>query len=261
MTREERVYLANHRCHEIGRIMRRWGLIARKAGLQTSGFPGVNQPGILALSNMRGETERGLYLSAGIHGDEPAAVEGLLHWAEQNISFLKSHPVVIFPCLNLWGLRNNVREDEQGRDLNRCFDQRNIQVIGAVRHLIEGRNFEVAACLHEDFDANGVYVYELARRGERLGGLLLKHVEEIIPRHRGRVEGRVTRNGVLRRTRGLERIVAEIDGVPEAIHLFLHHARTALTFETPSEYSLYHRVRCHIRFLEVLAEIVQKKGE
>ena len=259
MTREERAYLAGHRCHEVEPLMKRWRLIAREAGLKVCRWPGAERSRILALSTPQEETSRGLYLSAGIHGDEPAAVQGLLQWAEGNISFLQNHPVVILPCLNPWGLGNNLREDEAGRDLNRCFDQLEIPVIGAVHRLIEGWDFEAALCLHEDFDANGVYVYELARRGERLGEMILRQVERIIPRHRGKVEGRSSTNGVLRRTRGLEKIVEEIGGKPEAINLFMGHARTALTFETPSEYSLYRRVQCHVLFLDRLVDSLRRR--
>ena len=261
MTRAERIYLASHRCHDVDFLLKRWRMVARKAGLQVDDLEGVNHSTILALSNHRESSGRALYLSAGIHGDEPAAVQGLLQWAEENIPFLQNHPVIIFPCLNPWGLVNNIREDEKGRDLNRCFDQPDIRMIAEIHHLIEGCNFGIAACLHEDFDAKGVYVYELARRGEKLGAALLKKVERTIPRHRGRVDGRESRNGVMRRTRGLEQIVEEIGGVPEAVHLFLNHARTALTFETPSEYSLYRRVQCHIRFLDGLADITRRAAE
>ncbi|RPF93200.1 MAG: hypothetical protein CBB78_000345 [Roseibacillus sp. TMED18] len=65
----------------------------------------------------------------------------------------------------------------------------------------------------------------------------------------------------MRRTRGLKQIVEEIGGMPEAGHLFLNHARTALTFETPSEYSLYRRVQCHVRFLNGLADIARRAAK
>ncbi len=261
VTREERVYMASHRCHDVDFVMKRWRGVARKAGMRVDDLDGASQSAILALSNSREGSDGGLYLSAGIHGDEPAAVQGLLQWAEENIPFLQNHSVIIFPCLNPWGLGNNLRGDEQGRDLNRCFDQPEIEVIAGVRHIIEGCTFKIAACLHEDFDAKGVYVYELARRGENMGEALLKKLERIIPRHRGRVDGRDLRNGVMRRTRGLKQIVEEIGGMPEAGHLFLHHARTALTFETPSEYSLYLRVQCHVRFLNGLADIARRTAK
>ena len=261
MTREERVYMASHRSHDVGFLMRRWHEVAREAGMRVDGLNATSQTAPLALSNLGKGSGGGVYLSAGIHGDEPAAVQGLLQWAEESIPFLKNHPVIIFPCLNPWGLTNNVREDEEGRDLNRCFDQRENELVAWVHHLIEGYRFRVAACLHEDFDAKGVYLYELARRGEHFGQSLLKKLESIIPRHRGRVDGRDLRNGVMRRTRGLKQVAQEIGGMPEAGYLFLNCARTALTFETPSEYSLYRRVRCHVRFLNGIADIVRRTTE
>ncbi len=247
---EERAYLAGHRSHDPACLMRRWRSVAGKANLRIVDLEAETSHPVVALSNRHPVPGAGLYLSAGIHGDEPAAVWGLLKWAEENVHFLRERSVFILPCLNPWGLRNNRREDAEGRDLNRCFDHPEVPVIGAILELISFRNFTFAVSLHEDFDANGLYLYELARQGESLGSDLLQQAEEIIPRHQGRVDGRAPRDGVLRRTRGLTGVVHEIGGMPESIYLFLNGARSALTFETPSEYSLYRRVQCHLRFLE-----------
>jgi len=253
----EKKYLRDHRSHDITYILGRWRKTARQAGLvvetvaEEGGYP------VMALTNRRGAADApGLYLSAGIHGDEPGAVMGLLEWAEENPDVLRTHPVAIFPCVNPWGLVNNSREDSAGRDLNRAFDRTCGGPICAMLDFIEGRSFSVAGSLHEDYDANGAYLYELAQRGERPGDRLLERVESVLPRHRGSVDGRRAHNGVIRRTRGLEAIVKQIEGMPEAIYLYLHHARTALTFETPSEFSLYRRARAHMKFLEGVTEMV-----
>ena len=255
MDPDECSYLTGQRSHQVSLLLKRWHLVARKAGLQVAVLERGEPHPIIALHNRHPVSGNGLYLSAGIHGDEPAAVQGLLEWAEKNVQLLRERSVTIFPCLNPWGLENNRREDAEGRDLNRSFDCPGSPVIGAMLELLSEREFAVAVSLHEDFDANGVYAYELARQGEGLGDDLLERVEEIIPRHRGVVDGRIPRHGVMRRTRGLMRIVEEIGGMPESIYLFLNGARAALTFETPSEYSLYRRVQCHIRFLEGVVEL------
>ena len=257
----ERAYLAGHRSHDPAYLLRRWRSVARKAKLRIIDLKSETPHPVVALCNRHSAPGGGLYLSAGIHGDEPAAVQGLLQWAEENVCFLREQPVFIVPCLNPWGLINNRREDPEGRDLNRCFDRPEVPVIGAILELISGREFTFAVSLHEDFDADGIYLYELARRGESLGPGLLKKAAETIPRHQGRVDGRVPSDGVLRRTRGMAGIVSEIGGMPEAIHLFLNGARSALTFETPSEYSLYRRVQCHVRFLEGVASLVGPGNE
>ena len=260
MDSDERAYLAAHRSHDAGQLLRSWRSVARKADLQIVRLLGGGSDPVIGLRNRHPVQGNGLYLSAGIHGDEPAAVQGLLQWAENNLQSLRERPVVIFPCLNPWGLSNNRREDAEGRDLNRSFDCPGIPIIGAILDFISERDFAVAVSLHEDFDANGIYVYELVRQGKSLGEDLLERVEEIIPRHRGRVEGMIPKSGVMRRTRGLMKIVREIGGMPESIHLFLNGAHTALTFETPSEYSLYRRVQCHIRFLEGVVDLIGPGG-
>ena len=64
-----------------------------------------------------------VYLSAGIHGDEPAPVEALITWAAASLGKkgLCEWNWMIFPCLNPWGLERNIRFDSEGRDLNRCY--------------------------------------------------------------------------------------------------------------------------------------------
>lgn len=247
---EEEQYLTSHRSHDVAHILKRWRVVARAADLQVVKLAEAGGHPVIGLRNRSPVAGPGIYLSTGIHGDEPASVAGLLEWAEERVEILRTHPVAIFPCVNPWGLVNNKREDESGRDLNRSFDRPEVEPIGAMLEFIEGRKFAVAVSLHEDYDATGVYVYELARRGESWGEALLERVELTIPRHRGRVEGRPAKNGVLRRTQGLAEIAREIEGMPESIYLYLNCAHTALTFETPSEYSLYQRVQAHIRFLD-----------
>lgn len=248
-------YLRGHRCHDVPHLLRRWRRVARGAGLvqetlsEASGLP------VLGLASRGGREEGGFYFSAGIHGDEAGAVMGLLEWAEERIEVLRTLPVVILPCLNPWGVVNNSRLDSGGRDLNRNFDAPGRGLMAEIRSFLGGWSFEAAVSLHEDFDANGIYLYELARRGDHHGEALLERAEKVLPRHRGPVDGRVFRNALMRRTRGWEEVCRQIEGVPESIYLHLHHARRAFTFETPSEFSLHQRAGAHRAFLDGVLEL------
>src|SRR5207244_2768752 len=114
-------------------------------------------------------TARGLYVSAGIHGDEPAAPEALLRWAESHAPCLAEWPLLIFPCLNPWGLRNNSRFGRGGHDLNRLFHHDDHPTVAAVRRITEPHHFAVSLNMHEDYDAQGIYLYEVQRGSTRMG--------------------------------------------------------------------------------------------
>jgi hypothetical protein len=186
------------------------------------------------------------YFSAGIHGDEAGATEGLLAWAEKNVRRLRLMNCLIFPCLNPWGLINNNRFDADGRDLNRSFHDDSIPQIAAQLRVMKGRRFDLAVNLHEDYDARGVYVYEVPGPKPYWGEELLKAAGKFIDADsRRKIEGRTARAGVVRRA-----IRADLLPTwPEAFVLHFHYAARTFTIETPSEYLLDDRASAHLAML------------
>ena len=72
-------------------LVRRWTRLVRKLPFlqlryfgEASGYPLM-----LIESRLYREGARSLYVSAGIHGDEPAPVEGLIQWAEETLPSMK----------------------------------------------------------------------------------------------------------------------------------------------------------------------------
>lgn len=250
MEADERQFLTRHRAHDVPDLLARWSRVAAVAGLA---MVELGEEGGHPVRAFEGAGRAGgVYLSTGIHGDEPAATLGLVTWAEANVDRLRGRPVFIAPCLNPWGLENNLRTDAEGRDLNRRFDQPGEGAVGRLLARIEGRRFRRAVHLHEDYEARGVYLYELAAEEHMIGEQLLAAVDQIIPRELGPVDGRETVRGIIHHAGDLEEIVREIDGMPEAIKLSWQGAETSLTFETPSEFSLYDRVRAQVAFLDAV---------
>ena len=242
-------YLRRHRAHDVEALLERWVAVARGAGLDMVEL----RPGVPYLRT-RGPwcEERAVYLSAGIHGDEPAGTEGLIGWAESRIDWLRSASCLIIPCFNPDGLRQNTRRDATGTDLNREFHHTRNPLISAWRERMEGMRFRLALCLHEDYDATGTYLYELGEVGESIGNECLDACAEFIPREsRAEVEGMAMDRGLLFHGGDLLELLEEMDeGLPEAIYLRVHHAVTALTFETPSEFGLDLRVAAQVRCIE-----------
>ncbi len=201
------------------------------------------------------EPAASLYLSAGIHGDEPAATEALVEWAESATTFLKTSKVLIFPCLNPWGLQWNCRLDAKGRDLNRQYHSNRLPRIAAQKRLISKHGpFDLGMALHEDYDACGVYLYEIQAVKPFLGErILVAASRHMILESRTTVEGSRCRNGLIRRKID----VVEMPEHPEAFFLHFGQSSRTFTLETPSEFSIHDRVDAQIAALRVLEEFVK----
>lgn len=241
-----------HRVHDYAHLATRWRSVAREAGLRLR--PLAKEDGF---SHFYIETPRlthtpGLYLSAGIHGDEAAAPEALLQWAERNAKRLAKWPLLIFPCLNPWGLCNNSRTDSKGRDLNRLFHLDTHPVVAAVKKVTRPHRFKIALPMHEDYDAQGIYLYEVRRGNRGFGETLLHCAKRFLPPDgRRNIEGSPSKNGLIRRRVSPAKFAKM--GHPEAIWLHLFHSENTFTFETPSEAALDLRVRAQMAVIDECA--------
>jgi len=220
---------------------------------EADGYP------LLALeSRQRKEGVPSVYFSAGIHGDEPAGVEGLCRWAEGELARLSHWNWQIFPCLNPWGLERNVRFDAVGRDLNRCFNARKVPRIAAQLALMKGWHYDLAVALHEDYDSRGFYLYEIAARRPHWGESLCKNLTPLLPADpRTKIDGHPARHGLIRRrvSPGM------MKGHPEAFLLHFKYAARTFTLETPSEESLERRTSAQTAFLrDALKKLESQNG-
>jgi hypothetical protein len=241
-----------HRAHDYRELVRRWRLVARRAGLRLVSFARESNFELFYLKTPIPAPGTGIYISAGMHGDEAGSTEGLITWAEEHADELSRLPLLIFPCLNPWGLTRNVRTNEGGIDLNRAFHRDDVPVIRSVRDILRGHSFTVALHLHEDYDAQGIYLYEVQRDQPYWGEMILEAAGRIIPvDSRTRIEKVRSREGLIRRPFSMRRY-EQIGGLPEAIYVHQNHSRHALTFETPSEFGLMERVAAHGAAIEVV---------
>lgn len=248
---------ATHKVHDYGHLIARWRRIARGAGLVLRSFARVGEFSVHYLRT-RGSLEGGFYVSAGVHGDEPAGPTALALWAELHLAALVragNLPLFILPCLNPWGLVENRRSDPAGRDLNRSFNRR-VSPIRELLHLIADEQFALGVALHEDYDARGMYLYEINDAPSDLGAVLLRACQSkamgVDPRRT--IENFPFKDGLLR-----QRILPEdVEMHPEALAVYPRHAPHFITFETPSEFSLAHRIRAHVRLLEGCVHHLQR---
>ena len=236
------------RVHHYPDLLRRWRKISRAAGLKMSKIISSDGLPVYEVKSSALTQTNGIYLSAGIHGDEAAGVEGLVRWAEVNLAKLSKLPLIFFPCLNPWGLIHNSRNSQSGDDLNRSWGGSENRLTSAVQDRIRGMSFRLCLNLHEDYEGNGMYLYELARGKKKsgLGETILKSVSKIIaPDSRNLIEGRKARDGIIRpRNRNI--LPGEM---PEALFLFKQHTDQSYTLETPSEFDFQRRADAQLKMI------------
>jgi len=194
---------------------------------------------------------RRVYLSAGIHGDEPA---GPL--AVRELFVRRCWPAAlelcVCPCLNPTGMALNRRENAAGADLNRDYrDRRTPEVRAHTAWLERQPAFDVVICLHEDWEAQGFYLYEL-NPDERPSAAeqVVAAVAEVCPVDNSPViDGRPARGGIIRPKVDL----AGRPDWPEAFYLQAHKTRHGYTLEAPSDFPLAMRVAALMRAVGVIA--------
>lgn len=243
-----------YRSHDYKFLIQRWRKVCQLSGLCMQKICEFDNYPCFEISSPVLQNHDVIYLSAGIHGDEPASSQGLLKWAESNLNQLSSFPFLIYPCLNPWGLENNSRWDASRTDLNRIWkDSQNI-LISYILSRTNNLTFKLVLNLHEDFEGRGVYLYEPSSGGKPSGiaASILQASSSIIACDpRKMIDGRKARNGIIRPrpTNPPE------DGFPEALHFYVEHKCLTVTIETPSEFDLLLRINAQSAMVEKAVSI------
>ena len=126
--------------------------------------------------------QKHVYISAGIHGDEPASPLAMLKLFQDGI-WPEHLNLWLIPCLNPVGFVLNQRENEDGVDLNRDYRSRKSPLVRAHTAWLDARpRFTLSMSLHEDWEANGFYLYELNPDLQpSLSDLIVGAVREVCP--------------------------------------------------------------------------------
>jgi protein MpaA len=207
-----------------------------------------------------------VFLSAGVHGDEPAGVYALMQFLKSHIkNYLPYFKIAVIPCVNPYGFDTGVRENADGANLNRFFLSKNPpREVAIVKDVLtqQGTNYLFALDLHEDHtDApdisrssqkkipRGFYLYENCPWKKELVG---HRVTRDLRRRRIRVtrmpdvynepcDDGVVRTGGLLDPKYSDRETLEGHALNYTPHAF--------TAETPTYWSLDERVETHLAVL------------
>ncbi len=182
-----------------------------------------------------------IYLSSGIHGDEPAPPFSLLEMIEAGV-FDHRATWFLCPLLNPAGFARGARENADGLDLNRDYkDQRSVEIAAHAAWLRRQPNFDLTFCLHEDWESKGFYLYELnPLTRPTLAEAMIAAVTPLCPIDEAtEIDGRpVDQRGIIRPVS--DPLMRE--NWPEAIYLRAYHTTLSYTLETPSALPLSQRI-------------------
>lgn len=186
-----------------------------------------------------------IYISAAIHGDEPAGPLALTESLRAG-RFTAPHHWLLCPVLNPDGLAAATRGNADGIDLNRDFLTRRTREVTALAAWLDAMPPpDLFLSLHEDWETSGFYLYEInlghdqPHRAEAIIDAVRPWFPPepgpLIDDHHPRAPGWIHH----------EPEPDEPTGWPEAIYLAKRGCPLSFTFETPSRAPLEHRVAAH----------------
>lgn len=185
------------------------------------------------------------YLSAGIHGDEPAGPLAALELLKSG-TFDDGRAWMLCPAVNPTGLAAGTRDNAAGFDLNRDYFRRRTPEVRAHAAWLERQSVPRRfLSLHEDWETSGFYFYEInlgSDRPDRARAILDAARPWFVPEPSARIDDHDVREAGW--------IYHEArpdfpDHWPEAIFLADRGCPISFTFETPSSAPLAERIQAH----------------
>ncbi len=229
---------------DIRAVLRDVEIAAKKFGWDLEIFHEAGEFNLFALHRKPEVRSRNsevrIYISAGIHGDEPAGPLAALKLLQEN-NWPPDAEIFFLPCLNPIGFTLNSRGNSAGIDLNR--DYRNPKAAETRAHIawLERQpKFDLYLCLHEDWESHGFYLYEQNPDSKpSLAEKMIEAVKKNCPIDLSEnIEGRTAKGGIVRPNI----LPLERPDWPEAFYLITQKSRQGYTLEAPSDFPLPVRV-------------------
>ena len=201
-----------------------------------------------------------IYVSAGIHGDEPAGVECAIRLiellADEQQCNIYPFPFdkynwIISPCDNPYGYEYDIRENAAGLDLNRMFENPYqysetafiSESLRLTQDHYDNTAVHLALDLHEDRDSEGFYLWE--RRASTtlpIGNEVVHKVGKVCTiNQKSMIENHCNDNGVITLLNSVT-----TKGWTRGRYLTKQMKTRCLILETPTSLDLETRVNTHM---------------
>jgi hypothetical protein len=247
---------------DIRAVLRDIEIAAQSHGWRSEIFQQTPEFKFLALhrkSEARSQTSAArIYISTGIHGDEPAGPLAACRLLQEN-RWSENTEIFLLPCLNPAGFTLNRRENPDGKDLNRDYRHpQTAEVRAHIAWLERQPRFDLYLCLHEDWEAHGFYLYEQNSDGRpSLAEPIVSAVQKVCPIDPSEIiEDRPAKGGIIRPN-------LDPNTRPqwaEAFYLIMHKSRLGYTLEAPSDFPLPTRVNALVTGANAALESLNPGG-
>ncbi|MCG8526627.1 MAG: M14 family metallocarboxypeptidase [Opitutales bacterium] len=219
-----------------------------KRGFQTIRIARVGGYPIYILKRAGGsKNSKRVYLSAGVHGDEPAPPLTILKMLEEN-ALQPDVDWTIVPMLNPTGFKNNTRENADGIDLNRDFRNSKAKETRALIEFLDREDpFGLSMLLHEDWESQGFYLYQIPlENANEVAKYMIRRVAEVIPIDlQEDIDGMPATGGIIQPNPNDLTVDPKLEGNwPEAFYIYYRKmAKLQFTVESPSAFPMKDRVK------------------
>jgi len=216
-----------------------------------------------------------VFLSAGVHGDEPAGVYALLEFLEKHASnYLDDFSFVAFPCINPGGFEKAIRMNNNGVNLNQNFASRKPEPeVKIIKNFLAEHNerYVFSFDFHEDDiytvveqfpvedNPRGFYLYEISKnKKEMFGDDILKIIEAkgVTVCKQEQIYHDKSQDGLVWYKRGTRRYYEHENTLFGYMQKYTKHSFIA---ETPTCWPLKKRIKAHITALSSALDFFKKQ--
>ena len=171
----------------------------------------------------------------------------------------------VLPMVNPTGFERNTRENHAGIDLNRDFKSPAANETSGIVGFLEQRSapWDLALFLHEDWESDGFYLYQLADgAADDSARRIVGAVESVCPIDPNEtIDEMPAASGIIRPDPAKVQSDPKLKGDwPEAIRFFMKRmARLQFTFESPSALDMPTRVRAQEQAIATAVAITRER--